>query len=192
MKCSAAKKAAFADLLVEGQTPETAAKAIGIDRATAYRWKAGDPEVAAHWDDARERKIENVENMLYRMAMERDIQAVKEFLRAYRPEVFNRRPILEVTRAKGSTSSCPPMAGIDRRKSRMSQRPSKAKRIKRRSAEVISREELGYTRLVERGLAGHVPSIIAWLQAYGGPAWRLPPSCSPPGRYDHNPGRGSG
>jgi hypothetical protein len=97
MKVSAAKKSAFADLLVEGQTPETAAKAIGIDRRTAYRWKAADPVFAEHWDEARERKIEVVEATLYQMAIEKDLGAVKEFLRAYRPEVFNRRPVIEVT-----------------------------------------------------------------------------------------------
>lgn len=94
MKASAAKKQAFCDLLVDGQTPERAAKAIGVVRATVYNWKAADPAFAVRWDEARERKIEAVENVLYQQAMAGDLGAICFFLKAHKPHIYNRRTVV--------------------------------------------------------------------------------------------------
>jgi transposase len=94
MKVSAAKKQAFCDLLVHGQTPEGAANAIGVGRSTVYNWKAEDKAFAVRWNEARERKIEAVENVLYQMAMEKDLGAICFFLKAHRPELYNRRTLV--------------------------------------------------------------------------------------------------
>ena len=110
MKVSSARKAAFCEALVRGQTPEGAAKMAGVDRATAYRWKAADPAFAEQWDDARERKVEMVETTLYRMAVEKDLGAVIAFLRAYKPEVYNRKMVVAV----GGDPNAPPVS-VDHR-----------------------------------------------------------------------------
>lgn len=71
--------------------------------------------------------------------------------------------------------------------------PSKAApRKTRRSAELISTEELEAlrdVRLCQCGLAGDVAAMIEWLPLFGGPAWRLPPDMQPPDHYRHDQGR---
>ena len=90
-KVSAEKKRAFVDAMVRGQPPALAAQLIGIDRVTAYRWRAADPAFAEAWIEATETKVEMVENQLYRMAMNGDIAAVIFFLKSNRPTIYNRR-----------------------------------------------------------------------------------------------------
>jgi hypothetical protein len=94
MKATAARKEQFCDLLVNGQTPETAARAIGVSRATVYNWKSADAAFRVRWDEARERKVEAVENILYQQAMNGEAWAVCFFLKAYRPELYNRRTLV--------------------------------------------------------------------------------------------------
>jgi hypothetical protein len=91
MKASAAKKQAFCEALVKGQTPDTAAQAIGVSRSAVYNWKASDAAFAAAWAEASERKIQVVENVLYRKAVQGEPWAVCFFLRGHRPELFSRR-----------------------------------------------------------------------------------------------------
>lgn len=94
MKVNAAKKELFCEVLVRGQSPAGAARAIGVDRATVYRWRAVDPEFAEAWDTARETKVEMVETVLYRMAVEQDLGAICFFLKAHRPELYNKRMLI--------------------------------------------------------------------------------------------------
>jgi hypothetical protein len=105
MKVSAALKEQFCEHMVRGQTPESAARAIGIDRTTAYRWRAADASFAAEWEQARERKIEAVENVLYRQAMVGEAWAVCFFLKAHRPDLYNRRQVIAV----GGDPDAPPI-----------------------------------------------------------------------------------
>lgn len=105
MKLSAEKKRKFCEALVRGQTPDLAAQAIGINRATAYRWRDSDPNFAAAWLDAREHKTEVVENVLYRKAVAGEAWAVCFFLRGHRPELFNRRQQI----ALGGDAEAPPI-----------------------------------------------------------------------------------
>jgi hypothetical protein len=111
MKVSSARKATFCEALVKGQTPETAAKAIGVDRRTIYRWRDADAEFSRAWAEARERKIEVVENTLYRMAVEKDLGAVIFFLKCHKPEVYNRRQVIEI----GGTPGNPIGIEVDQR-----------------------------------------------------------------------------
>jgi hypothetical protein len=94
MKMSLARKQAFCEAMVRGQTPEVAARTVGVDRATAYRWRAADAAFAAAWEDARERKIEAVENILYRQAMAGEAWACIFFLKCHKPEIYNRRQVI--------------------------------------------------------------------------------------------------
>jgi hypothetical protein len=91
MKASAKLKASFVDNLARGAPPALAAQAIGVDRATAYRWKAADPAFAEQWDDARDRKTELVEAVLFREAMKGQPWAVCFYLKTNKPAVYNRR-----------------------------------------------------------------------------------------------------
>jgi hypothetical protein len=93
MKVSAARKQTFVEALVRGAAPEAAAKMISVDRATAYRWRAADESFAAEWQAATDRKVEAVETVLYRMAMEKDLGAICFFLKAHKPELYNRKTI---------------------------------------------------------------------------------------------------
>jgi hypothetical protein len=76
MKVSAAKKQTFVEALVRGQTPEGAAKAIGVNRMTAYRWRAEDKVFAEQWAEACARKVEAVESVLFQQAMGGEAWAV--------------------------------------------------------------------------------------------------------------------
>jgi hypothetical protein len=96
MKISAARKAQFCEAMFKGHTPEGAARAIGVSRRTAYNWKAAAAAFAAQWDEVREIKVENVDTMLYRMAMEKDLGACTAFLKACRPEVYNRKRVVAI------------------------------------------------------------------------------------------------
>ena len=200
MKVSAAKKRTFVDVLVRGQTPAGAAQAIGVDRRTAYRWRAIDPAFAEEWTDARETKIENVETVLYRQAMGGDITAIIFFLKAHRPETYNRRmrislegdfdnPLSVTHHGSGEVVHffLRPTIAMSRRRSNPMKRPSP-----RRSAEVVPVEvveALRDAKLCQRGLSGDVDAMIEWLSLFGGDEWRLPSSMLPAHRFRHNPGR---
>lgn len=96
MKVSGDRKRKFCEALVRGGSPETAARSVGVDRATAYRWRGADATFAERWDEARDRRVEAVETVLYRMAMQQDLGAVIFFLKSHRPEVYNRRQVVAI------------------------------------------------------------------------------------------------
>jgi hypothetical protein len=105
MKVSAERKAKFIDALARGAPPEAAARSIGVDRRTANRWKAADPGFAEQWREAQDRKIELIEAVLFRQAMGGDLGAICFFLRANRPEIYNRRQVI----ALGGDPDAPPI-----------------------------------------------------------------------------------
>jgi hypothetical protein len=96
MKLSGERKRLFCDAIVRGLTPDSAAQAIGVGRTTVYRWKRNDPAFAEQWREAWDRKVEVVENVLYRMAVEKDLGAVIFFLKSHKPEVYNRRQVVAI------------------------------------------------------------------------------------------------
>ena len=96
MKASASRKQSFIDALARGAPPEIAARSIDVDRATVYRWRASDRSFAERWDDARDRRVELVEGVLFRSAMNGDVTAMIFFLKSHRPDVYNRRQIVSI------------------------------------------------------------------------------------------------
>jgi hypothetical protein len=74
---------------IEGLTKQGAvyhaARAAGISRWTAYRWRQDDPEFASLWDEAIENAVDAVESVLYQKALGGDIVAVIFYLKAHRP-----------------------------------------------------------------------------------------------------------
>ena len=69
-KFTAKKKAAFLDLLRSGTRRCAAARAVGIDRSTAYRHSRDDPDFAAAVEEAETEANEVVEDALFKAATE--------------------------------------------------------------------------------------------------------------------------
>lgn len=97
-----------------------AAKAAAIDRTTAYRWRAAEPDFAAQWDEAIETAVDAMEREAHRRAftgikkpivgrVEKDkdgiITYVQEYsdglatllLKAHRPEKYRERQEVQHT-----------------------------------------------------------------------------------------------
>ena len=62
------QKKRFIETLAEEGTVSCAAKAAGVSRNTAYRWRQDDREFASQWDEAMETAIDAVESTLYQKA----------------------------------------------------------------------------------------------------------------------------
>lgn len=62
-----------------------AAKAAGVSRWTAYRWRQEDPEFASRWDQALENAVDVVESVVYKQAVGGNTIAAIFYLKAHRP-----------------------------------------------------------------------------------------------------------
>lgn len=60
----------FLTTLADGGTIAAGAKAAGVHRATAYKWRDEDPEFAAAWDEAIEQGTDALEDEAKRRAVE--------------------------------------------------------------------------------------------------------------------------
>ena len=67
-----------------------AAKAAGVSRWTAYRWRQDDLEFADQWDEAIENAVDAVENVIYQRALSGDVIAAIFYLKAQRPKFRDR------------------------------------------------------------------------------------------------------
>ena len=65
----AATRNAFLDCLREKGNVTAAARLVGIDRATAYRWRDADADFAQAWDDAIEEAADLIELEAHRRAV---------------------------------------------------------------------------------------------------------------------------
>jgi len=65
------QKRTFIETLEAQGTVLHAAKAAGISRWTAYRWRQEDPEFDSRWDQALENAVDVVESVLYQKGSER-------------------------------------------------------------------------------------------------------------------------
>ena len=84
-KSDTRKKRFIATLTAEG-TVLHAAKAAGVSRWTAYRWRHEDLAFAELWDEAIENAVDAVENVVYHRALGGDIIAAIFYLKAQRPK----------------------------------------------------------------------------------------------------------
>jgi hypothetical protein len=83
------------EALRKGHGLHSAAAACGISYRRLAEWRQEDPEFRAEGDEARELTADVVEHELYRQAMEdHDTTATIFWLKAHRPEKFNRRQIV--------------------------------------------------------------------------------------------------
>jgi 20S proteasome alpha/beta subunit len=83
------KKKFIATLTAQG-TVFHAAKAAGVSRWTAYRWRQEDLDFADQWDEAIENAVDAVENVIYRRALGGDTIAAIFYLKAQRPKFRDR------------------------------------------------------------------------------------------------------
>jgi len=63
------QKKRFIETLTLQGTVSHAAKAAGVSRWTAYRWRQEDREFTSGWDDAMESAVDAVESVLYQKAL---------------------------------------------------------------------------------------------------------------------------
>ncbi|HEU4835121.1 MAG TPA: hypothetical protein VFS90_11920 [Pyrinomonadaceae bacterium] len=77
-----------------------AAKAAGISRWTAYRWRKEDPEFDSRWDEALENAVDVVENSLYQKAVNGDTICMIFYLKAHRP-IYRDRLNIDIEQVRG-------------------------------------------------------------------------------------------
>jgi hypothetical protein len=85
----AAKKRTILERLIAGDAVAQAARAAGISRMEAYRWKNEDSEFSAAWDDAVDEGIDLLETIAYRRAVEGNDSLLTMYLKCRRPEKWN-------------------------------------------------------------------------------------------------------
>lgn len=64
------KEQLILDILATGGSVYSAARAAGVARSTAYKWREEDPEFRELWDDALESGIDRMEDEAHRRAVE--------------------------------------------------------------------------------------------------------------------------
>ena len=84
------QKKKFIETLEAQGTVLHAAKAAGVSRWTAYRWRQDDLEFADQWDEAHENAVDAVENVIYQRALGGDVIAAIFYLKAQRPKFRDR------------------------------------------------------------------------------------------------------
>lgn len=93
------KKKFIATLEAQG-TVLHAAKAAGVSRWTAYRWRQEDLDFADQWDEARENAVDVVENSLYQKAVSGDTICMIFYLKAHRP-IYRDRLNIDIEQVRG-------------------------------------------------------------------------------------------
>jgi hypothetical protein len=99
------RRDAFLRLLREGCSVAQAARAIGLGRRTMFDWKRDDEDFREAWDDAVETITENIESALARAALGGDTVSMIVWLKAHRPETYNRKQVVAI----GGDENAPPV-----------------------------------------------------------------------------------
>jgi hypothetical protein len=86
---TAKRKQRIIELLLEGESPGAAAKAVKGTRAQAYAWKAKDPVFAAKWDDAVATGLDILESSIMKRALAGSDAMATLILKCRRGEVYN-------------------------------------------------------------------------------------------------------
>lgn len=93
------QKKKFIETLEAQGTVLHAAKAAGVSRWTAYRWRQDDLEFASLWDEAHDNAVDEVESVLYQKALSGDTIAIIFYLKAHRP-IYRDRLNINVEQVK--------------------------------------------------------------------------------------------
>jgi hypothetical protein len=94
------QKKKFIETLEAQGTVLHAAKAAGVSRWTAYRWRQEDLEFADQWDEALENAVDVVENSLYQKAVSGDTICMIFYLKAHRP-IYRDRLNIDIEQVRG-------------------------------------------------------------------------------------------
>lgn len=94
------QKKRFIETLEAQGTVLHAAKAAGVSRWTAYRWRHEDLEFAFEWDQALENAVDVVENSLYQKAVSGDVICMIFYLKAHRP-IYRDRLNIDIEQVRG-------------------------------------------------------------------------------------------
>ena len=85
------KRATFLASLEEGNSVARAASDAGVGRATAYEWRAAEPDFAKAWDDAVETGTDALEDEAIKRAKNGSDTLLIFMLKARRPEKCKER-----------------------------------------------------------------------------------------------------
>lgn len=94
------QKKRFIETLEAQSTVLHAAKAAGISRQTAYRWRKDDPAFDSRWDEALDNAVDVVENSLYQKAVNGDTICMIFYLKAHRP-IYRDRLNIDIEQVRG-------------------------------------------------------------------------------------------
>ena len=94
------QKKKFIETLEAQGTVLHAAKAAGVSRWTAYRWRQEDLNFAEQWDGALENAVDVVENSLYQKAVSGDTICMIFYLKAHRP-IYRDRLNIDIEQVRG-------------------------------------------------------------------------------------------
>jgi hypothetical protein len=88
------RREVFLSMLAASRTVEEAARAVGVNRITAYNWRKRDPDFKREWEEAVDVSVDKVEAGLIRAAEDGDITASIFLLRNRKPETYNPNLVL--------------------------------------------------------------------------------------------------
>lgn len=83
------KKQRIIELLLQGESPGTAALAVKTSRQQAYIWRDKDPAFAEKWKDAVATGLDKLESSIMRRALDGSDAMATLILKCRRPEVYN-------------------------------------------------------------------------------------------------------
>lgn len=91
----AERKAAYVELIASGCSHSEAAEGVGVDRATAWRWRQNDPEFARACGEALKVNIETLKREAERRAIRGSDKLLMFLLERYDPSQFHLAQKLE-------------------------------------------------------------------------------------------------
>jgi hypothetical protein len=90
------KAAKFCDLLRTGKRPAWAAQLCDASRQSFYNWRKQHPDFAEQWDEAVAYATEQLETLLYDLALAGDLDAIKYYLRQNKPLQYDRDNLIRL------------------------------------------------------------------------------------------------
>ena len=90
----------FVDALRSGKRCSYAAQLVGVSRMTAYNWKKAHPDFASDWEEATSYANERMEQVVYDLGINGDIQAAMWWLRNHKPITYNKELLIKLLMAQ--------------------------------------------------------------------------------------------
>jgi transposase-like protein len=87
---------AFCSALRSGKRPAWAAASIGVHRGTVYKWRNEFESFREAWSEAADYASEKLEGLLYEMASEGNLDAIKYYLRHNKPLQYDRDNLIRL------------------------------------------------------------------------------------------------